>query len=114
MPPEDVLKSRVSFFYTRELGLTPDKFWKEAGKEWNGTVEKFVGHRKTIDDEVSRLVKPEDSAETKLRKLYARTLAGSTLCLVRAPEKRRRTKARKPERKHKRRRCFEAQLRLWQ
>ena len=74
MPPEDVLKSRVSFFYTRELGLTPDKFWKEAGKEWNGTVEKFVGHRKTIDDEVSRLVKPEDSAETKLRKLYARTL----------------------------------------
>ncbi|MBZ5528261.1 MAG: DUF3857 domain-containing protein [Acidobacteriia bacterium] len=73
MPPQDELKFRVNFIYSRyapEKDL--DKFWKNVGKEENSKVEEFIGKRKAMEQAVAEIVSPQDSAETKLRKIYAR------------------------------------------
>ncbi len=72
MPPEDELKSRVDFFYTRNTSETPDQFWKREGKEWYEFVQDFIGTRRGIAQAAAALVAPTDPPETKLRKLYAR------------------------------------------
>ncbi|MBI3670774.1 MAG: DUF3857 and transglutaminase domain-containing protein [Acidobacteria bacterium] len=72
MPPENELKSRVDFFYTRSSEMDTDKFWKQEGKRMYEEVDKFVGHRKGIERAAAEMVSPHDPPETKLRKLYAR------------------------------------------
>jgi hypothetical protein len=72
MPPEEVLRAQVDFFYTMNGTTDPEKFWKAAGKNWFDYSEHFIGHRKAIADEAARTVATTDSPETKLRKLYAR------------------------------------------
>jgi hypothetical protein len=72
MPPEEFLKARVDFFYTRNGTTDIDKFWKDAGKRWFESSDNFIGHGKAISDEASRIVNATDSPEIKLRKLYAR------------------------------------------
>jgi hypothetical protein len=72
MPPEEVLRWRVDFFYTIHGTTDPDKFWKQAGENWFELSEKFIGRRKGISEEVARTVVADDSPEAKLRKLYAR------------------------------------------
>jgi hypothetical protein len=72
MPPDEVLRKRVDFFYTYSATNDPDKFWADIGKIWFDVSEQFIGRRKAIADEVGRTVAAGDSPETKLRKLYAR------------------------------------------
>jgi hypothetical protein len=72
MPPEEVLKWRVDFFYTLRGTTDPDKFWKQAGEYWFETSDKFIGRRKGISEEAARTVTAGDPPEAKLRKLYAR------------------------------------------
>lgn len=72
MPPEETVKSRVDFFYTEHGTTDPDKFWKEAGKRWFDSSERFIGRRKAISEEAARTVAAADPPETKLQKLYAR------------------------------------------
>lgn len=72
MPPEEVLQSRVDFFYTEHGTTDPDKFWRDAGKGWFESSERFIGRRKAIAEEAARVVSADDSPEAKLRKLYAR------------------------------------------
>ena len=72
MPPEEVLRARVDFFYTEHGTTDPDKFWKEAGKGWFESSERFIGRHKAIGEEVARSVAADDPPEAKLRKLYAR------------------------------------------
>ena len=72
MPPEEVLRSRVDFFYTQHGTTDPDKFWKQAGELWFEYSERFIGRRKGISEEAARTVAADDSPEAKLRKLYAR------------------------------------------
>ena len=72
MPPEEVLRARVDFFYTGHGTTDPDKFWKDAGKSWFESSERFIGRHKAIGEEVARTVAADDSPEAKLRKLYAR------------------------------------------
>jgi len=72
MPPEEVLRERVDFFYTRNGTTDVDKFWKEAGKKWFESSDGFIGRRKGIAEEAGRTVDATDPPETKLRKLYAR------------------------------------------
>jgi len=72
MPPEEVFRSRVDFFYTTHGTADPDKFWREAGKTWFESAERFIGRRKAVAEEAARTVAADDSPEAKLRKLYAR------------------------------------------
>jgi hypothetical protein len=73
--PRRVLESRVSFFY-RSLDdpakETPDQYWKRMGKKWNDSVEHFMNRKGALESEVNQIVTPSDSAEAKLRKIYAR------------------------------------------
>jgi len=73
MPPENELKARVDFTYSDEP-FDPDveKFWRKVGKRLNGQMEDFVGKRKAMEQAVAQIVSPSDSAEVKLRKIYAR------------------------------------------
>jgi hypothetical protein len=75
MPPEKTLKASVEFFYrARNFSdkETPQQFWEHTGKVWNGFVDEFVNKKGALESEVSRIVSPGDSPETKLRKIYAR------------------------------------------
>jgi hypothetical protein len=72
MPPLSSIEGQVIFYYADRSITDPNKFWKKVGKERYSAIEKFVGHYKSIQDEVARVIQPGDSPETKLRKLYAR------------------------------------------
>jgi hypothetical protein len=73
MPPENELKSRVDFVYSEDHFETDsEKFWKNKGKKLNGQLESFVGKKKAMEQAVEPLLSPNDSPETKLRKIYAR------------------------------------------
>ena len=72
MPPADQLKWRVEFFYIYADIQSVDDFWQREGKEWNEIVEKFIGKSKGVEREASSLVSGGDSAEARLKRLYAR------------------------------------------
>ena len=72
MPPENALKQRVDFVYSD--GSAPndfDKFWNHYAREHYKEVNAFIDHRE-IASAVAPIVAPEDSPDTKLRKIYAR------------------------------------------
>ena len=74
MPPEDELKLRVDFIYHESSPeMNPEKYWASFGKKANGKVESFIDKRKAMEEAVGQSVSPGDPAETKLRKIYART-----------------------------------------
>jgi hypothetical protein len=73
MPPEDEVKFRIVFVYSEDgFESDPDKFWKKFGKKQFDQTEKFMDRRKAMEQAVGETVAPSDSAETKLRKIYAR------------------------------------------
>lgn len=74
MPPENELKYRVDFIYFDDAHFSkePDSYWKLIGKDAFHDVEKFVDRRKAMERAVAGIVQPDDSPETKLRKIYAR------------------------------------------
>jgi hypothetical protein len=69
--PEDFIKGRLELFYIAGF-FTNDGYWRDLAKFEARDIEKFLGKSKTIQQEVSRLVSPNDSAEAKLRKIYNR------------------------------------------
>lgn len=72
MPPEDEMKARVDFTYSRSRETDPDKFWKQFGKDCESYLKDYIDKRKAMEQAVSQIVSPGDSAEVKLRKIYAR------------------------------------------
>jgi hypothetical protein len=70
-PPSDLLKMRVNFYYGTSSMQKPADFWKDEGKFWSKDVEKFIGHSSTVAGAASQLVGPSDSAEQKVKKIYA-------------------------------------------
>jgi hypothetical protein len=73
MPPENQMKFRVEFTYSRDLEKDTDKFWKQEGKRRYSGVESFADKRRAMEEAVRQIVAPEDSPEIKLQKIYART-----------------------------------------
>jgi len=69
MPPQRPFKYNVRFYYRRETNATD--FWKEEGKYWNSEVEKFLGKNHGISEAVVGVVSPGDTAEQKVKKIYA-------------------------------------------
>ena len=74
MPPENELKYRVDFVYadTDDFESDPKVYWKRFGRKQFSQVERFIDHRKALQQVIDQTVQPGDSPETKLRKLYAR------------------------------------------
>jgi hypothetical protein len=74
MPPEDLMKFRVDFIYeTQESAQADlDKYWKAFGKRTHKALAKFVRDSRAMKEAVATIVQPNDSPETKVRKIYAR------------------------------------------
>lgn len=73
MPPQNEMKFRVEFMYTRNTEKDPGKFWKEEGKTLYRGIEVFTDKRKAMEQAVSQIVSANDPPEVKLQKIYART-----------------------------------------
>jgi Domain of Unknown Function with PDB structure (DUF3857) len=77
MPPRGALQAYVEWYY-QDLGAplqeAPAHFWNRQGKKLNDDMEHFIGKQDRLRQEVSQIVGPNDSAEVKLRKIYARVL----------------------------------------
>ncbi|HEV3218747.1 MAG TPA: DUF3857 domain-containing protein [Candidatus Acidoferrales bacterium] len=73
MLPEDEVRGKIEFIYTKEDRPKDAKgFWDQTAKEMNDFQEKFVGKRPSVRDLVSQTIKTDDTPEVKLQKLYAR------------------------------------------
>ena len=73
MPPENQMKFRVEFTYSRDLEKDTEKFWKQETKRLYSGVELFADKRGAMTNAVREIVAPGDSQEVKLQKIYART-----------------------------------------
>ncbi len=73
MPPENEMKFRVDFVYSRNLEKDEGKFWWDEGTRLNRGVEEFVDKRAPMAAALQQIVSPADSNEIKLEKIYART-----------------------------------------
>lgn len=69
MPPIQSFSYHVNFYYTHFR--TPDEFWKDQGKGWSNTANKFIGPDSKVKAAVQTLITPSDTPDQKLRKLYA-------------------------------------------
>jgi hypothetical protein len=69
MPPPDVLKWRVKFYY--QVSNKVDDYWKDQGKFWNKDAENFLGKKKGVSEAVAQIVTATDTPEQKVRKIYA-------------------------------------------
>jgi len=66
MPPTDMLRGRIEFFYRSTDKLSTDQFWKATGKGWNDELDKFVSaHKDEIHHEASGIVSPGDTEPVK-------------------------------------------------
>jgi hypothetical protein len=72
MPPENEMKARVDFTYTRSIETDSDKFWKSFGKSCESYLDSYIDKRKAMEQAVAEIVSPSDSTEVKLQKIYAR------------------------------------------
>lgn len=69
MPPADLLRWRVAFYVVTERNK--NEFWRTEGKEWNEATQDFVQHDGGVREATLQAVNAGDTAEQKVRKLYA-------------------------------------------
>ena len=67
--PTPELKWHLDIYY--RTNETRDAWWKDEGKIWNKSVEKFVGKTDGLNDVISKVTSPSDTPEQKVKKLYA-------------------------------------------
>jgi hypothetical protein len=73
MLPEDELRGKIEFIYVEEEHPKESReYWDRVAKNMTENQEKFIGKRASVRDLVAQTIKPEDSAEVKLQKLYVR------------------------------------------
>jgi len=69
MPPMQSFAYRVMFYYSPYQSMK--EFWTDEGKRWSRDRNKFIGPGSGIKGAVGSLVAPTDTADQKLRKIYA-------------------------------------------
>lgn len=69
MPPGDTLKYYVHFYYSTARSI--QQYWDEEGKFWSKEVDHFASKSDTIAAELAKILAPTDTAEQKVRKIYA-------------------------------------------
>ena len=72
MPPQDEMKFRVEFVYSRNLEKDPEKFWRQEAKDRYLDIDSFTNKRKAMEQALSQIVSPSDTPEQELEKIYAR------------------------------------------
>jgi len=77
LPPENVLKYYVFFYYQTERNS--DEFWKDEGKFWSKDVDHFA-KPDAVASALGSITVPSDTPEQKVRKIYAfvQTLENTT------------------------------------
>ncbi len=75
MPPANEMKYRVDFVYLDASIRTNDAtaFWKDYAQRQFKSLNAQTGKPDVLRQALAQIVAPEDSAEAKLRKIYART-----------------------------------------
>lgn len=74
IPPEDMLKGRIEFFYV--FGRMPDSsgntdwFWKQLGGKRASLLETYINNYKHASHELSGVYDPSDPPDVKLHKVY--------------------------------------------
>jgi hypothetical protein len=99
MPPEDELKARVDFTYSRDAPESdPHSYWEKVGKRMDGNLENFIGKRKAMAEVVNGIVGPNDPNEVKLQKLYTRVqqLRNTSFEVQKTEEEEKRAKEKEP------------------
>jgi len=69
MPPLGSLTYRVLFYYSPYR--TVEEYWKNEGKGWAKTNDKFIGPGSKVKDAVKELAGASDTTDQKLRSFYA-------------------------------------------
>jgi Domain of Unknown Function with PDB structure (DUF3857) len=75
MPPENELKYRVDFIYDDSdyaSDNNPVTYWNKFGKQSYKKVAKFIDEPRAMKEAVAQIIAADDSADAKLRKIYAR------------------------------------------
>jgi hypothetical protein len=72
MPPQNEMKFRVDFMYTRNEEKDPEKFWKVEAKALYRSIDLFIDKRKAMEQAVGQIASPTDTPEQKLQKIYIR------------------------------------------
>jgi hypothetical protein len=69
MPPADLLKYYVFFYY--QSARSSDEFWKDEGKFWSKEVDHFANKSDALSAALSGVIAPTDTSEQRVRKIYA-------------------------------------------
>lgn len=69
LPPVSSFGYRVRFYYS--IGSTSEEFWKQTGKLYSDSWDRYAAPGENIKHLVAGLIAPSDTPEQKLRKLYA-------------------------------------------
>lgn len=72
MPPDEMLKPCVDFFYVVGYFRDPGDFWATYMQQYIDDIERWLGQPKAVVRLVDQTISTSDTPETKLRKLYAR------------------------------------------
>jgi len=72
MPPLNIFKWRVEFFYSDFS--SNDAYWKEAGRVWSEAVRDFANPSGLLKKTAAELIAPGDSEMQKARKIYAEVM----------------------------------------
>jgi transglutaminase-like putative cysteine protease len=71
-PPEENVKVRADVFYQLGFFSDPNFYWLGLARREAEYYDKFIGKPNDVRNETERLFSPADSADTKLRRIYAR------------------------------------------
>lgn len=72
MPPQVSYLYHVTMAYGGREMTSPEKFWHDAGLQWNQDAETFIGDFKDIKSAAAEATGDEPDAEKKLHRLYER------------------------------------------
>ena len=72
MPPPLEVASLVEFTYLLDSEKDVTKFWKNRSRDRNQVADDFMNRRKAMENAVSQIVSPNDSAEVKAQKIFER------------------------------------------
>jgi hypothetical protein len=72
MPPEDIYKPSVIFFYGRKGNPSVDKEWEDIGKDRYEELETFLAQNKGVKEAALAAIGGEPDPGMKLQKLYER------------------------------------------
>jgi hypothetical protein len=72
MPPVEDLKYNVQFIYNDDIGNKPEAFWNHWLRHYYSDLNGMMSDHKAMAQAVAGIVSPDDSPETKARKIYAR------------------------------------------